>query len=72
MQPRPGNRTSEFWATFLVTVVVAVNAFLPEASKLAEIDDTTALIVTAGLWAVYNVVRGWVKRPAPRPAAPLR
>ena len=58
---RSGKQTSEFWAAFLVSAVLAVNAVLPEAAQLIEISDETAMKIVGGLWSLYSVVRGWVK-----------
>lgn len=61
---RKGKQTSEFWAAFLVSLVVAINAVLPEGAQLAEISDETAAQIVGGIWSIYTVGRSWVKAKA--------
>ena len=61
---KAGKTTSEFWAGLLVTLVIAINAVLPEASRLMEISDETAASIVGGIWSIYTVGRSWVKAKA--------
>ena len=71
MEAKSGNTTSEFWAGLIVALVAAVNSFLPEGSKLAEVSGETALMVVTGLAALYMTLRSWVKVQASKAEAEI-
>ena len=56
---KPGHKTTEFWGKTVLQFMLVLAVLFPGMGF--EMEEQTAMVIAAGLEALYNTIRGVVK-----------